>query len=44
MGGEARSMSEYATVNNFLWEINLNMVLGKTNALLKGNPNMKEMF
>lgn len=43
-GRGSRSMNQYATLNNFLWEINLHMVLGKTNTLLKDDPNMKEMF
>lgn len=40
-GRGSRSMNQYATLNNFLWEINLHMVLGKTNTLLKDDPNMK---
>ena len=37
-------MSQCATLNNLLWEISLHMVLGKTNAPLKDDPNVKEMF
>jgi len=43
-GSGSKSMNQYATLNNFLWEINVHMVLGETNALLKDDPNMKEMF
>ena len=44
MGGEAGSMNQYATLNNFLWETSVHVVLGETNAFLKDDPNMKEMF